>query len=221
MKPINKYIDHTLLKPNATNNDIITLCKEAIAYNFFSVCVNSCYVALAKKQLENSEVAVCSVIGFPLGAMATKAKVFEAREAISNGATEIDMVLNIGYLKGKLHQLVLEDIKSVKEAIGNNTLKVILEISELTDEEIKKACELCLDAKADFVKTSTGFSSSGASLEATALMLKTVAGKAKVKASGGIRDYQTAKQYIDLGVDRLGVSAGITIVNGTEANTDY
>lgn len=221
MKPLNKYIDHTLLKPVATPQDIITLCEEAIQYNFFSVCVNSCYVRLAKEHIKKSDVAVCSVVGFPLGAMHTNAKVFEAKQAINNGASEIDMVLNIGHLKSGYYQLVLEDIKKVKDAIGKNVLKVILEISELTNDEIVKACELCLEANADFVKTSTGFSSSGATIEATKLMLEKVNGKAKVKASGGIRDYETAKKYIDLGADRLGVSAGIAIMNGITGNTDY
>ena len=221
MKPLNKYIDHTLLKPVATPQDIITLCEEAIQYNFFSVCVNSCYVRLAKEHIKKSDVAVCSVVGFPLGAMHTNAKVFEAKQAINNGASEIDMVLNIGHLKSGYYQLVLEDIKKVKDAIGKNVLKVILEISELTNDEIVKACELCLEANADFVKTSTGFSSSGATIEATKLMLEKVNGKAKVKVSGGIRDYETTKKYIDLGADRLGVSAGIAIMNGITGNTDY
>jgi deoxyribose-phosphate aldolase len=221
MKPLNKYIDHTLLKPAATPQDIITLCEEAVQYDFFSVCVNSCYVRLAKEHIKKSDVAVCSVIGFPLGAMHTNSKVFEAKQAINNGASEIDMVLNIGHLKSGYYQLVLEDIKKVKDTIGEHVLKVILEISELTNEEIVKACELCLEANADFVKTSTGFSSGGATIEATKLMLETVNGKAKIKASGGIRDFETAKQYLDLGVDRLGVSAGIAIINGTTENTDY
>ena len=221
MKPLNKYIDHTLLKSTATPQDIVVLCDEAIAYDFFSVCVNSSYVSLAKKQLNNTDVKVCSVIGFPLGAMSTRAKVFEAETAIADGATEIDMVINVGHLKSEAYDTVLADIKNVKEAIGDNILKVILEISELTNNEIIKACELCLTANVDFVKTSTGFSSSGATLDAAKLMLQIVNGKAKVKASGGIRDYETAKKYIDLGVDRLGVSAGIAIIKGTTANTDY
>ena len=212
MKPLNKYIDHTLLKPVATPQDIITLCEEAVQYDFFSVCVNSCYVRLAKEHIKKSDVAVCSVVGFPLGAMHTNAKVFEAKQAINNGASEIDMVLNIGHLKSGYYQLVLEDIKKVKDAIGKNVLKVILEISELTNDEIVKACELCLEANADFVKTSTGFSSSGATIEATKLMLEKVNGKAKVKVSGGIRDYETAKKYIDLGADRIGTSSGVNIV---------
>lgn len=221
MKPINKYIDHTLLKPTATANDIIKLCEEAKKYDFFSVCVNSCFVHLAKQQLNKSDVAVCSVIGFPLGAMSTEAKVFEAKNAIENGANEIDMVINLGLLKNKQYSDVVNDIRSVKEAIGDNILKVILEISELNTDEIAEASKLCLKAKADFVKTSTGFSSGGATLEAAKIMLDTVKGNALVKASGGIRDYETSKKYIDLGVDRLGVSSGIAIMNGTTSTSDY
>ncbi len=222
MKSINRYIDHTLLKPTSTENDIKQLCKEAIDYNFYSVCVNSSFVKLAKDCLNSTNsVAVCSVIGFPLGAMSTSAKAYEAKEAINNGATEIDMVINIGLLKSEQHDAVRDDIKAVKNAIGKNILKVILEISELTNDEIIKACELSLEANADFVKTSTGFSSSGATLEAAKLMLDTVNGNAKVKASGGIRNFETAKKYIELGVDRLGVSAGIAIVEGRESTSDY
>lgn len=221
MKLLNKYIDHTLLKPDASPQDIITLCDEAIAYEFYSVCVNSCFVRLAKEHVKKSDVVVCSVVGFPLGTMHSRAKAFEARLAIENGASEIDMVLNVGHLKSGYYQLVHDDIKKVKEAVGDNILKVILEISELSDEEIKKACEICIEANADFVKTSTGFSKSGATIEAARIMIDTVKGHAKVKASGGIRDYETAMQYIDLGVDRLGVSAGIAIVKGTQANKDY
>lgn len=221
MKLLNKYIDHTLLKPDASPQDIITLCDEAIAYEFYSVCVNSCFVRLAKEHVKKSDVVVCSVVGFPLGTMHSRAKAFEARLAIENGASEIDMVLNVGHLKSGYYQLVHDDIKKVKEAVGDNILKVILEISELSDEEIKKACKICIEANADFVKTSTGFSKSGATIEAARIMIDTVKGHAQVKASGGIRDYETAMQYIDLGVDRLGVSAGIAIVKGTQANTDY
>ena len=165
MKLLNKYIDHTLLKPTATQSDIKQLCKEAVQYNFFSVCVNSCFVVLAKTQLKNSDVKVCTVVGFPLGAMDSKSKAFEAQTAIENGADEIDMVINIGYLKSKFYRGVLNDIKKVKAATGNKVLKVILETCDLTEEEIIKACELCVEAKADFVKTSTGFSKSGAYLK--------------------------------------------------------
>merc|ERR1711976_94572 len=153
---LNKYIDHTLLSPSATESDILRLCEEAMKYNFYSVCVNSCYVPIAKQALGRSEVKVCTVVGFPLGAMSTEAKVFEAKKAIEQGATEIDMVMNIGRLKSKNYVAVLKDISDVKRAIGLIPLKVILEISELSKNEIVKACEICVDAKADFVKTSTG-----------------------------------------------------------------
>lgn len=218
---INRYIDHTLLKPTASEKDIINLCKEAIEYKFYSVCVNSCYVRLAKEFTKNSNVKVCSVIGFPLGAMSTKAKVFEAKQAVEDGADEIDMVINIGFLKSQNYLAVLKDITDVKNAIGKIPLKVILEISELSKNEIIKACEICLDAKADFVKTSTGFSKSGATLTAVRIMKKTVRENAKIKASGGIRDYDTAIKYIESGAERLGTSSGIDIVNKQLSTADY
>lgn len=218
---INKYIDHTLLKPSATETDIIRLCEESKQYNFFSVCVNSSFVALASEMLKNSEVKVCSVVGFPLGAMDTQAKAFEAKQAIANGASEIDMVINIGFLKSKDYKAVLKDIKKVKAACKDHSLKVILETCELSKDEIIKACDLCVDAKADFVKTSTGFGSGGATIEDVKIMKKTVQNKAKIKASGGIRDYETAMKFIDLGVERLGVSAGVAIVEGKRSNANY
>lgn len=221
MKALNKYIDHTLLKPTATESDIIQLCDEAKEYNFFSVCINSCFVPLAKAVLSESEVKVCTVVGFPLGAMDTTSKAFEAKTAIGNGADEVDMVINIGFLKSRDYKAVLNDIVKVKEATGNNVLKVILETCDLTKDEIIKACELCVEAKADFVKTSTGFSKSGAQLADVKIMKKTVKDKAKIKASGGIRDYETAMHFVDLGVHRLGVSAGIAIMNGEVSDSDY
>lgn len=221
MKALNKYIDHTLLKPTATESDIIQLCDEAKEYNFFSVCINSCFVPLAKAVLSESEVKVCTVVGFPLGAMDTTSKAFEAKTAIENGADEVDMVINIGFLKSRDYKAVLNDIVKVKEATGNNVLKVILETCDLTKDEIIKACELCVEAKADFVKTSTGFSKSGAQLADVKIMKKTVKDKAKIKASGGIRDYETAMHFVDLGVHRLGVSAGIAIMNGEVSDSDY
>ncbi|HPF97829.1 MAG: deoxyribose-phosphate aldolase [Mangrovimonas sp.] len=218
---INKYIDHTLLKPTATEKDIITLCKEAIEYKFYSVCVNSGYVRLAKELTKNSSVKVCSVIGFPLGASSTKAKVFEAVQAVEDGAQEIDMVMNIGLLKSSNYLAVLKDITDVKVAIGKIPLKVILEISELSKNEIIKASEICLDAKADFVKTSTGFSKSGATLTAVRIIKKTVKDQAKIKASGGIRDYETALKYIETGADRLGTSSGVAIMNKQLSTSNY
>ena len=221
MKPLNKYIDHTLLKAVATETDIIQLCEEAKQYNFFSVCVNSAFVPLANKFLANEEVSICSVVGFPLGAMDSDSKAFEAKTAIANGADEIDMVINVGFLKSRDYNAVLEDIIKVKTAIGDKVLKVILETCYLTKDEIVKACELCVEAKADFVKTSTGFGTGGATLADVKTMKKTVKDQAKVKASGGIRDYETAMHFIDLGVDRLGVSAGIAIINGEQSDADY
>lgn len=210
---LNRYIDHTLLKATATERDIINLCNEAKEHKFFSVCVNSCYIPLAKQLLKGSAVKICTVVGFPLGATATETKVFEAKQAIDAGAHEIDMVINIGFLKSKNYVEVFKDISDVKLAIGKTTLKVILEISELSKNDIVKACEICLDAKADFVKTSTGFSKSGATLTAVKIMKKTVKDQAKIKASGGIGNFETAKKYIDIGIDRIGTSRGITIIS--------
>ena len=218
---LNSYIDHTILKPTATEKDIIDLCEEAKEYKFYSVCVNSCFVPLAKQLVENSSVKICSVVGFPLGAMSTEAKVFEAKKAVEDGAEEIDMVMNIGLLKSKNYFRVLKDISDVKAAIGKIPLKVILEISELSKNEIILACEICLDAKADFIKTSTGFSKSGATLTAVKIMRKTVKNKAKIKASGGIRDYETALKFIDAGADRIGTSSGIAIVTHQTATSAY
>ncbi|HAB28197.1 MAG TPA: deoxyribose-phosphate aldolase [Xanthomarina gelatinilytica] len=221
---INQYIDHTLLKPTTTKTDIKVLCDEAKEYRFYSVCVNSYYVSLAKHLLTRSNVKVCSVVGFPLGAMNTDAKVFEAKKAVEDGADEIDMVINIGMLKSKNFVAVYKDICDVKIAIGNTPLKVILEISELSKNEIIRACQICLDAKADFIKTSTGFSKSGATLTAVKMIKKTIKNKAKIKASGGIKDHETALKYIDAGADRIGTSSGINIVTekkSTVENTDY
>ncbi|MUU76877.1 deoxyribose-phosphate aldolase [Winogradskyella endarachnes] len=218
---LNKFIDHTLLSPSATEADILKLCDEALKYRFYSVCVNSNYVALAKQAIGRSNVKICSVVGFPLGAMSTEAKIFEAKNAIDQGATEIDMVINIGRLKSKNYLAVLKDISKVKKAIGFTTLKVILEISELSKNEIVKACEICIDAKADFVKTSTGFSKSGATLTAVKIMKKTVRGQLKIKASGGIRDAETALKYIEVGVSRIGASAGVAMMNDEYSTAAY
>ena len=212
MKDLNKYIDHTQLKAFATLEDIKTLCEEAMKYNFYAVCVNGCHVKFTKNILQNSEVKIASVIGFPLGSMSTAAKVFEAEEAIKDGADEIDMVINIGWLKeGKLEK-VKQDISAVKKAIGNKILKVIIETCYLSDEEKKTVCKLAVEAKADFVKTSTGFGTGGATIEDVKLMKEAVENKLQIKASGGIRDAETAKKYIKIGVDRIGTSSGIKIV---------
>lgn len=219
---INKYIDHTLLKPTATEQDIIKLCEEAITYEFFSVCVNSCYVALAYQQLKNSKSKVCSVIGFPLGAMSTLAKVSEAKMALQEGADEIDMVMNVGFLKSQDFDKVKSDIEAVKKIMPNNTLKVILETCYLEDHEITKASKLAIEAGADFIKTSTGFGTRGASVHDIELMKRATKGTpVKIKASGGIRDTQTALEYLNIGVERLGTSSGIAILNGETSNSNY
>ena len=209
---LNKYIDHTILKATASSSDVQKLCEEAIEHEFYSVCVNGCYVADAKHLLQGTDVKVAAVVGFPLGAMTTAAKVFEAKEAIENGASEIDMVINIAKLKDGEFEFVENEIRQIKEAIGDNVLKVIIETCYLTDEEKVKACELSLVAKADFVKTSTGFGTGGATYEDVKLMKSVVGDNAKVKASGGVRDKETAQKYVDLGAERLGTSSGIDIV---------
>lgn len=207
---LNKYIDHTLLKSEATEKQICALCEEALEYDFFSVCVNSCHVPLAVEKLAGSDVKVTAVAGFPLGAMSTASKVFEAREAVEAGASEIDMVINVGALKEGRYDYVLHEIKALVDV--SPCLKVIIETCLLTDEEIVKACELTVQAGADFVKTSTGFSTGGATPEAVALMRETVGDKVKIKASGGIRALADAQKYIELGADRLGCSAGVQIM---------
>ena len=209
---LNKYIDHTILKATASSADVQKLCEEAIEHEFYSVCVNGCYVADAKHLLQGTDVKVAAVVGFPLGAMTTASKVFEAKEAIENGASEIDMVINVAKLKDGEFDYVENEIRLIKEAIGNNVLKVIIETCYLTDEEKVKACELSLVAKADFVKTSTGFGTGGATYEDVKLMKSVVCDNAKVKASGGVRDKETAQKYVDLGAERLGTSSGIEIV---------
>ena len=209
---LNKYIDHTILKATASSADLQKLCEEAIEHEFYSVCVNGCYVADAKHLLQGTDVKVAAVVGFPLGAMTTASKVFEAKEAIENGASEIDMVINVAKLKDGEFDYVENEIRLIKEAIADNVLKVIIETCYLTDEEKVKACELSLVAKADFVKTSTGFGTGGATYEDVKLMKSVVGDNAKVKASGGVRDKETAQKYVDLGAERLGTSSGIEIV---------
>ena len=209
---LNKYIDHTILKATASNADVQKLCAEAIEHKFYSVCVNGCYVADAKHLLQGTDVKVAAVVGFPLGAMTTAAKIFEAKEAVENGASEIDMVINVAKLKDGEFEYVENEIRQIKEAIGDNVLKVIIETCYLTDEEKVKACELSLVAKADFVKTSTGFGTGGATYEDVKLMKSVVGDNAKVKASGGVRDKETAQKYVELGAERLGTSSGIDIV---------
>ena len=204
---LNKYIDHTLLKADATSADIKKICDEAIKYDFKSVCVNSCYTSLVKKSLENSSVLVCTVVGFPLGAMSIKSKAFEAKTAIEDGADEIDMVINIGKLKEQDYDYVEKDIQAVRDATKGKVLKVIIETCLLT-------CEISVKCGADFVKTSTGFSTGGAKVEDVKLMKDTVADKAMVKASGGIHSREEALAMIENGADRIGASSGIKIVEG-------
>ncbi|MCI5996891.1 MAG: deoxyribose-phosphate aldolase [Peptoniphilaceae bacterium] len=210
---LNKYIDHTLLKADATYEMIDKLCEEAKKYNFFSVCVNGCHVKRCYNNLKGTNVKVCTVVGFPLGAMTTESKVFETEDAIKNGADEIDMVINIGAVKSNDFDLVFNDIKALVDVTrGKALLKVILETCLLTDEEIEKVSKLCVDAKAEFVKTSTGFSTAGSNEKVVTIMKNAVKDNAKVKASGGIRDKATAIRMIELGAERLGVSAGVSIV---------
>ena len=212
-----KYIDHTLLKPDATEAQIEQLCAEAREYGFASVCVNSCYASLAARLLAGSDVAVCCVIGFPLGAATTAAKAFEAADAAQNGATEIDMVINVGAAKDGRWDDVEADIAGVAAAIeGKALLKVIIETCLLTDAEKIEACQAAVRAGADFVKTSTGFSKAGATAADVALMRKTVGPEIGVKAAGGIRTYADAMAMIEAGASRIGASAGIAILSEAE-----
>ena len=209
---LNKYIDHTLLKQDATEQQIDRLLSEAREYNFASVCVNPCWVSHAKAGLTDTDVKVCTVVGFPLGATTSAVKAYETKEAIQNGADEIDMVINVGALKSGNAALVESDIRAVVEASGDKLVKVIIEACLLTDEEKVLACQLAQKAGADFVKTSTGFGTGGATYEDVKLMKSVVGDNAKVKASGGVRDKETAQKYVDLGAERLGTSSGIDIV---------
>lgn len=209
---LNEYIDHTLLKATATPNDIKQLCSEAKEHNFFAVCVNGCYVELAKKEVNKSNVKVAAVIGFPLGGMSTAAKIMEAETCVADGADEIDMVINIGLLKGGFFQEVENEIGLIKKIIGDKVLKVIIETCYLTSDEKIIASKAAMRAGADFVKTSTGFGTGGATYDDVHLMKEAVGEKVKIKASGGIKDIETAKKYIELGVSRLGTSSGITLV---------
>jgi len=216
-------IDHTILKPETTPADIIKICSEALEYKFASVCVNSCYAALVSEQLENSNVKTCVVVGFPLGAMNTAAKVAEAEDAVKNGAEELDMVINIGMLKSENYDFLLQDIKAVSDMAhsGNALCKVIIETSLLTDEEKIKACLLSKKAGADFVKTSTGFNGGGATVEDVHLMKTVVKDELKVKASGGIRSKEDALKMLSAGADRIGASAGVKIVTNQKAEGSY
>ena len=213
---LSKYIDHTLLKADASINAIKKLCAEAKEYDFKSVCVNTCNIPLCKEELNGSDVLVCTVIGFPLGAMSTESKIFETSDAISKGADEIDMVINIGRLKDKKYEYCIDEIKKIKAACNGKTLKVIIETCLLTDEEIVAACNCVLEAGADFVKTSTGFSTSGATFEGVALMKKTVGDKCLIKAAGGVRSHEDMLKMIELGVNRIGTSSGTKLIEKGE-----
>lgn len=214
MKLDSKLFDHTILKADATKEQVLKICKEAKEHNFMSVCVNSYYTALVKKELEDCDVLVCTVVGFPLGMMSTESKALETAYAVQAGADEIDMVINVGALKDGDYAEVLADIRAVRAVCPNQTLKVIIETCLLTDEEKVKACELSVAAGADFVKTSTGFSTGGAKVEDVALMRKTVGPDIGVKASGGIRDAATAEAMVEAGASRLGTSATVAIIGG-------
>ncbi len=209
-----KLIDHTLLKPTATREEIHRLCEEARQYGFFSVCINPVWVSYAKEQLKGTEVKVCTVIGFPLGANTTAVKTYETEDALKNGADEIDMVINLGALKDKDYQTVLQDIQAVRNACRGHILKVIIETSQLTDEEKVKACELSAQAEADFVKTSTGFTGSGATAPDVALMRQSIPPHMQVKASGGVRSRADFDAMVAAGATRIGASSGVKIVEG-------
>ena len=206
------YIDHTLLKPEASREQIRAVCNEAKQYHFASVCVNSCWVPLIAEELKGSGVSVCCVIGFPLGASLSSVKAFEAREAVAAGAQEIDMVINIGAVKSGGWELVREDIAAVNAAKGTAKLKVIIETCLLTDEEKVRVCQIAKEVGADFVKTSTGFSTGGATVHDVELMRKTVGPEMGVKASGGVRTLADALAMIEAGASRLGASAGVKII---------
>ena len=211
---LNRMIDHTLLKANATRAQIEKLCDEALEYNFASVCVNTCWVPLAHEKLAGSEVNTCCVVGFPLGAMLTEAKAAETRLAVEAGADEVDMVVNVGWLLDGEYDAVRDDIAAVVKAADGKCVKVIIEACLLTDEQKVKACELSVEAGATFVKTSTGFSTGGATVADVALMRKTVGDRCLVKAAGGIHTADEARAMVEAGADRLGCSAGIQIMAG-------
>ncbi len=213
---LNKYIDHTILKANATEADVIALCQSARQYDFASVCINPCHVSLARKQLEGSDVKVCTVIGFPLGANTTEVKAFETDRAYFDGCDEFDMVINVGKMKAGDYAYVKRDIEAVVQAARGKTVKVIIETLFLTDEEIATVSRISSDAGAHFVKTCTGFNDGVATPEAVAIMKANIADGVQVKASAGIRSYDQAIALINAGADRLGTSAGVKIVESAK-----
>ncbi|ASP28166.1 deoxyribose-phosphate aldolase [Spiroplasma corruscae] len=221
MKKLSKYIDHTILKPDATKEEIKKLCEEALEYNFATVCINPYRIKDAISYLKDSNVGITTVIGFPLGANITEVKVLETKKAIDDGASEIDMVINIGAVKDQDWEYVYDDMKAIKLAAGSNIVKVILENCLLTKNEIIKCCELAVKAGLDFVKTSTGFSKSGATFEDVRLMKMTVKDNCKVKAAGGVRTTLDALEMIKSGADRLGTSGGVNIVKGEDNKNTY
>lgn len=217
-----RFIDHTLLKPESSMEQFDTLCDEAVKYNFYSVCVNSNWIPYVTKKLRGTGTKICAVVGFPLGAMDSRSKAFESRNAIDAGANELDMVLNIGALKSKDYKLVEEDIRAVKRVCRNSTvLKVIIETSLLTDDEKIIACEICKKAEADFVKTSTGFNGGGATVSDITLMRRVVGPDMGVKASGGIRDFNQAVSLINAGANRLGCGSSIAVLTGAIVEGNY
>lgn len=218
---LNKFIDHTLLKQDASLTQIDQLLAEAKEYDFASVCVNPTWVARTAEVLKGSDVKVCTVVGFPLGANTPAVKAFETKDAVANGADEIDMVINVGALKSGNLELVEEDIRAVVEASGDKLVKVIIEACLLTDSEKVMACQLAQKAGADFVKTSTGFSTGGATVADVALMRQTVGPDMGVKAAGGARSYEDAVAFVEAGATRIGTSSGVAIVNGEVAHGDY
>lgn len=211
---MNEFFDSTLLKSISTKEDIKKLCMDAKKYNFATVCINPCYVSYASELLKGSNVKVCTVIGFPLGANTTKIKVEEALDAVKNGACEIDMVINVGYLKDKDYDYIKNEILEIKKAIDGKVLKVIIETCYLDEEEIKIMTEICNETEADYIKTSTGFGSRGASYEDVEIINKYKNDKLKVKASGGIRTKEDAEKYIELGVSRIGTSNAVKMMEG-------
>ena len=218
---INQYIDHTLLKPESRQDQIDKLIREAKTYKSASVCINPTWVSYAAKALEGTDIKVCTVIGFPLGATTSAVKAFETKDAISHGADEVDMVINIGQAKSGHFAFVEEDLRAVVEASGDKLVKVIIETCLLTDKEKIKACQAAVAAGADFVKTSTGFSTAGARLDDVRLMRQTVGPDVGVKAAGGTRSLEDAQAFIEAGATRIGTSAGVTIMEGKQTNSGY
>lgn len=221
MLEIKSYIDHTLLKPEATTNQIIKLCNEAIENEFYAICINGTYLPLAKKLLQESKVKIAVVMGFPLGAMSSAVKAYEAKYYIEHGADEIDMVVNIGMIKDGEFGAILDEIRQVKQVIGTKLLKVIIETCLLTEEEIRKMCQIVKESGAEYIKTSTGFNTAGATKENLQIMLDEAQGKILVKAAGGIKDSATALDFINMGVMRLGTSSGVQLINSIQPISGY